>query len=148
MKPVGQVQWERQSYYLYGVVEPRRGESLFYEFSDLDTECFEQFLKQFSQTFSQELHILQLDNGSFHKPKDLEVPDHILLLFQPSNSPELNPIERLWKHIKSFLSWRIFDNLSDLKAKVAEILGSLTVNAIASLTGWDYIIQALSVAGI
>lgn len=69
IKPLGQVQWERQAYYLYGVVEPNTGESFFYEFSHLDTECFEEFLKLFSREYPQELHIFQLDLGSFHKAK-------------------------------------------------------------------------------
>ncbi len=89
------MQWEREAYYLYGVVEPQTGESFFYEFSHLDTECFEEYLKQFSQQYQKDIHIWQLDNGSFHKAKRLKVPDNILLLFQPSHCPELNPIERL-----------------------------------------------------
>ena len=40
--------------------------------------------------------ILQVDNGRFHKGKDLIVPENIILLFQPPYCPELNPIERLW----------------------------------------------------
>lgn len=63
VKPLGLVQWERQAYYLYGLIEPRSGESFFYEFSHLDTECFGQFLNQFSQPFPRDLHIIQLDNG-------------------------------------------------------------------------------------
>jgi hypothetical protein len=62
-------------------VEPQTGESFFYEFSHLDTECFEEFLKQFSQQYAQDIHIWQLDNGSFHKAKRLKVPENILLLF-------------------------------------------------------------------
>lgn len=29
VKPIGLVQWQRDNYYLYGVVEPKTGESFF-----------------------------------------------------------------------------------------------------------------------
>lgn len=81
-----------------------------------------------------ELHIWQLDNGSFHSTPKLKVPENIILLFQPSHCPELNPIERLWEYLKGFLSWDLFSNLNDLKAKVTEILNSLSEEVIASVT--------------
>ena len=129
-------------------MEPQTGESFFYEFSHLDTECFEEFLKQFSQQYPQDIHIWQLDNGSFHKAKRLKVPDNILLLFQPSHCPELNPIERLWEHLKGLLSWALFSNLDALRVQVSKHLSSFTKEVIDSLAGWDYILQALSVAAI
>lgn len=148
VKPIGIGQWERQNYYLYGVVEPKTGNRFFYEFSHLDTECFQEFLRLFSQAYPEELHILQMDNGSFHKSQQLRVPENVVLLFQPSHCPELNPIERLWEYLKSFLSWQLFTNLDELRAKVRKILDSLTRQAIASLSEWGFILQALSVAGI
>ncbi|MBE8968270.1 hypothetical protein IQ277_19215 [Nostocales cyanobacterium LEGE 12452] len=36
---------------------------------------------------------------------DLKWPDNVISIFQPTNSPELNPIEGLWEHIKYKLSW-------------------------------------------
>lgn len=148
IKPIGLAQWQRQAYYLYGVAKPKTGETFFYEFSHLDTDCFAEFLKLFSQTYSQDLHILQLDNGSFHTTQKLSIPENIVLLFQPAHCPELNPIERLWKHLKSFLSWGLFSSLDELRAKVRQILESFEQQVITSLTGWEYISQALSVADI
>jgi transposase len=129
-------------------VEPQTGESFFYEFSHLDTECFEEFLKQFSQQYPQDIHIWQLDNGSFHKAKRLKVPDNILLLFQPSHCPELNPIERLWEHLKGLLSWALFSNLDALRVQARKHLNSFNQELVNSLAGWDYILQAVSVAAI
>lgn len=45
-----------------------------------------------------------------------------ILLFQPPYSPELNPIERVWEHLKRDLKWKLFYNLEHLKAKIAELL--------------------------
>jgi transposase len=148
IKPVGRVQWQYKTFYLYGVVEPQSGESFFFEFCHLDTICFEKFLELFSQSYPKDLDIIQVDNGSFHSSLQLHIPDNIILLFQPSHSPQLNPIERLWEEIKEKLSWELFDNLEALRVAVEEILAKLSKKVIASVTGWDFILEALSVSGI
>lgn len=148
IKPIGIVQWARKYFNLYGLVEPRTGESFFFEFNRLDTICFEKFLELFSSAYPEDFHIIQLDNGSFHSGIQLQVPDNIILLFQPEYTPQVNPIERLWEEIKEDLSWGLFDSLDDLRVTVGNILQGLSQKAIASLTGWDFILDALSVAGI
>ena len=109
IKPVGQVQWTREAFYLYGIVEPLTKDHFFLEFSHLDTVCFEQFLAQFVQVYPDDIHIIQLDQGKFHSCELLQVPERVILLFQPAHSPELNPIERLWKEMKKYLRWQSFD---------------------------------------
>ena len=148
VKPIGQVQWQRQAFYLYGIVEPKTGESFFYEFSHLDGACFEVYLKLISEQFADSLNIIQLDNASAHTASSLRIPDNILLLFQPAHAPELNPIERLWQHLKSAFVWQNYDDLDQLRNALAQELQKLEPQTIASLTGWDYILDALSVAGI
>jgi DDE superfamily endonuclease len=78
----------------------------------------------------------------------LQIPENIILLFQPPHSPELNPIERVWEHLKQDLKWELFDNLEHLRTKVSELLAQLTSQVAASLTGYDFILNALSVANI
>ncbi|WP_199295951.1 transposase [Trichocoleus sp. FACHB-591] len=70
------------------------------------------------------------------------------MVFQPPYSPELNPIERLWQHLKSKLAWNLYETLDHLRGVLAEQLQQLHPQMIASLTGWDYIVNALSVPGI
>lgn len=82
----------------------------------------------------------------FHKAKRLEIPENIVLLFQPPHSPELNPIERVWEHLKQDLKWELFNNLENLRTKVAQLLAELTTDIASSLTGYDFILNALSVA--
>jgi putative transposase len=46
------------------------------------------------------------------------------------------------------LSWELLDNLEALKVAVEKILAKLSQKVIASVTGWDFILEALSVSGI
>lgn len=146
IKPRGIYQWQFDYYYIYGLVEPRSGCSFFYEFSHLNTACFQVFLEKFSQQFSQEIHLIQVDNAPCHQAKKLVIPDNIIFFFQPPYCPEVNPIERLWQFLKNQLSWNLFDSLEYLQDKVSNLLNSISHQVIQSLTGWDYILQALSLA--
>jgi hypothetical protein len=144
VKPIGQWQWLFKAFWLYGAVEPRSGESFLLQFSHVDTQCYQRFLDEFSQTYPDSLNILQVDNGRFHKGKDLILPENIILLFQPPYCPELNPIERLWEHIKAALKWTSFKTLAQLQTKVDQLIRDLTPEVIASITGYSFILDALS----
>lgn len=142
-------------------MNPLQGRNFFYEFSHFNSNCFGVFLflEEFSKTYSQEIHIIQLDNASVHTAHKLVVPDNVILLFQPPYCeglspefisgacklrPELNPIERVWQYIKKQLKNIFFNSLDDVKYKVSNILNSLSEDIIHSLTGWSYILDALS----
>lgn len=148
VKPIGIQQWRRDNYYLYGIVEPKTGDSFFYEFSHLDHICFEQFLKLVSHQFPDHLNVIQLDNSGAHTAGGITIPDNILLVFQPPYSPELNPIERLWQYLKDDLAWQCYETLDDLRQDVRDLLRHLCPQTISSITGYWFILSALSVAGI
>jgi transposase len=144
VKPIGQWQWLFKAFWLYGAVEPATGESFVLQFSHVDTQCYQRFLDEFAKAYPDSLNILQVDNGRFHKGKDLIVPENIILLFQPPYCPELNPIERLWEHLKADLKWASFKTLEQLQTKVDQLLAELIPEVIASLTGYAFILDALS----
>jgi transposase len=132
---------------VYGAVEPLTGEGFFYEFTHLDTVCFEKFLELFASKYHEDLHIIQVDNGGFHNSLNLSIPEKVILLFQPAYSPEVNPIERLWGYIKEQLKWLRFEQIEQLRAAVQKELNKLTNEVIASLTGWQFILEAISSGG-
>jgi len=59
-KPQVQVLWDFIYLWLYGAIEPLTGESFFYEFTHLDTVCFEKFLELFASKYPRDLHIIQV----------------------------------------------------------------------------------------
>ena len=102
------------------------------------------FLDGLAEQYPDHLNIIQLDNGRFHHGIKLKIPENVILIFQPPYSPELNPIERVWQHIKQELSWDIYDDLDGLKEKVCAYIKEFSTETIASITGWDYILSALA----
>ncbi len=145
---MGPIQWQFEAFYLYGAVESLTGESFFLEFSHLDSVCFQAFLNEFSKTYVNSLNILQLDNGSPHLAKNLIIPNNVILLFQPSYSPDVNPIERVWQSVKDKLSWLPVKTLDELRREMDIVLNSLTPERIFSLTGYGFILAALKNAGL
>jgi len=133
---------------LYGLVEPRTGENFFREFSHLDGLCFEQYLSWFAQEYPDDLHLIQVDNSRCHTWLELQLPDNVILIFQPPYSPEVNPIERLWQEIKKPLKWDFFPDLDNLRRRLSKILSKLSSQVITQVAGWDFILNALSVANI
>ena len=62
--------------------------------------------------------VIVLDNATFHRKKVLQIlaeQANCSMLFLPPYSPDLNPIEKLWAYMKSFLKnfMRNFNSLSD-----------------------------------
>jgi putative transposase len=72
----------------------------------------------------------------------------VILLFQPAYSPEVNPIERLWGYVKEQLKWLRFEQIEELRDGLPKELKKLTLEVIASLKGWQFILEAISVANI
>jgi hypothetical protein len=54
VKPIGKKQWKRGKFYIYGVVEPATGEQYYQEFSQLNYNCFQEFLKGLGQKYERE----------------------------------------------------------------------------------------------
>jgi putative transposase len=120
---------------------------LIWEFSHLNTDCFNIYLEKFAASYPDDIHILQLDNGAFHLSQYLKVPANIILLFQPAHTPQVNPIERLWQEIKKNLSWECFESLDELRAVIRQRLDQLTTSIVANITGYGFILDALFVSG-
>jgi len=138
-------------FYLFVAVRGSRTTNrreFFYKFMHLDTVCFEKFLELFASKYPLDLHIIQVDNGGFHSSLNLSIPEKVILLFGSAYSPEVNPIERLWGYIKEQLKWLRFEHIEELRAAVQKELKKLTLEVIASLTGWEFILDAISVARI
>ncbi len=143
VKPIVRVQWPRKAYWLYGVVEPITGWHFCQEYPHLNSENFQKFLDTLSQELGSDMALIQMDKASAHQALALSWPDNIIPIFQPSHSPQLNPIERLWQFIKRQFQGENFSNLDLLRQRVQHELALLSSEFICSLTTYDFILEAL-----
>jgi transposase len=68
----------------------------------IDTAAMNLSLVELSQAVAPGAHgILLMDKAGWHTADELRVPENLSLVFLPPYSPELNPIERLWLHLRN-----------------------------------------------
>ena len=65
-----------------------------------DTAMMNLFLEHVATTFAKYFLVMQVAQAGWHQAKDLKVPENIRLIPQPPYSPELNPTEPLWEHLR------------------------------------------------
>lgn len=150
VKPIQPYAPRYEYYGVYAAVEPLTGESCWGELPPLDTACFQAFLEHFSAHYPHSLNVLVLDNAPAHTATNLELPDNVLLLHLPPYSPELNPVERVWQHLKSKID--VFDpqvrsSLTALRDQVAQIIKQYSLQQLRSLTGYGYLLNAVNALG-
>jgi hypothetical protein len=89
-------------------------------------EAFADHLRHVGRVYPAQQHpavVLLIDNAPWHagKPIDAALRENPHLSFKrlPSYSPQLNPIERLWKALRRRATHnRLFDTLADLKKSI------------------------------
>ncbi len=89
------------STYLYGAACPETGRSFCLILPYTNTDTMQLFLKELSKSIDKDKHAaLIIDNAGWHTANHLNVPENITLVPLPPYSPELNPMEYVWKWIK------------------------------------------------
>jgi len=100
------------------------------------------FLKGLSELHPTDCILLVCDGAAWHKAKALEIPANIRLLFLPPATPEMNPIEQIWKEIrKRGFRNEIFQSLEKVIDRLCDTVSSLSTDVIRSITGRDWILQ-------
>jgi len=87
-------------------------------------EVCEMLWKVYTEYSRKPVHII-LDNARYQKCEivtDLAQKLGITLHYIPPYSPNLNLIERLWKHVKSRLRSKYYDKFSDFKRTIDSII--------------------------
>jgi len=144
VKPKVTQQMASGYYYLFGAVEPTTGDGFLLELPALNTETFQVFMDAFGQQYPRTTNIMIMDRGAFHMARDLVIPGNVTFIFLPPYSPELNPIERYWKHLKDQSAWRAFEDLRLLKDHVARLICETTSERVRSLTQFPFFMDAIN----
>lgn len=98
------------------------------------------FLEQMSQYLGTREAFLVMDCASWHKSKNLKVPQNITIIYLPPYSPELNPIERLWQYLKdNLIKNRIYNTIDLLQDSVCEFICDITKNSFQTICSVNYL---------
>ena len=94
--------------YLYAAVRPATGQGFALILPMVSTRAMDLFLERFSATLAPDVHaVLVLDQAGWHGSRHLSVPGNVTIVPLPTYAPELNPVERVWLHLRErFLSHR------------------------------------------
>lgn len=132
----------REYRYAYGAVEPKTGDSFFFIMPCCNTECMNMFLNELSKSFPKDKILLVCDGAAWHKSKTLKIPENISLLFIPPYTPEMNPIEQIWKEIRKIgFKNEIFHSLQKVVDRLCLTICNLSSDSIMSVTRRDWIVE-------
>ena len=114
----------------------------------LNTAAMILFLAELSQAVAPGAHgIVLMDKAGWHTAGELRVPKNLSLVFLPPYSPELNPIERLWLHLRdNRLSHRVFQTTEGIIDSCCEAWNWLIAETgrIRSLCSYPWLQQVSS----
>ena len=93
--------------------------------------------------------LLVMDNASYHRSKRLmeeikKMGDDVKIVYQPAYSPDLNPVEMVWKELKKYVANGRYKKVDDMTGAMDEMIRSGTVR-LPSLP--EYALDALGRAG-
>jgi transposase len=81
-----------------------------------------------------------MDQASYHKSKALITPKNIKCFHLPPRTPEMNPVELMWREIrKRGFKNKAFKSIAEVISKFYDVVGQLTCEAVKSLTLWSWI---------
>ena len=99
------------------------------------------FLKDLSLDNNGKNILLIADGASWHNSKTLEIPKNISIVKLPPYSPELNPTEHLFQHLKEKkIKNKLWTTISELKDNTILFIKEITNDQVASICAFNYII--------
>jgi len=102
----------REYIYAYSAISPLDGKIESLIAPRADTDVMSIFLQQVSERFPEDFILMIMDKAAWHTSKKLSLPENIKTAFLPPYSPQLNPVEHLWKEIREkFFGNRVFKSI-------------------------------------
>lgn len=120
-----------QSVKLLGILDYEKGTVFCAQEESFDAQVFLSFLKKMLERYPTGKIVRILDNARIHHAKQiqpfLEKHAHQLeLAFLPPYSPELNPIEGLWKWLKTSIVYNVFySSVQEIEERVQTFIDEL-----------------------
>jgi len=130
----------REYRYAYGAVEPLTGENFFLVLPTCNTVCMNVFLKELSKQYQDDLIVMACYGAAWHKSKGLKIPNNIKIVNIPPYTPEMNPIEQIWRELRTQgFKNEVFKTLNDVVNRLCDTINNLTSEVVSSITLRDWI---------
>ena len=142
MRPKAPRQIVRKFPYVYATVCMGLGKMTSLILPYANTDMMNPFLQEVSEDFTDYFVIMLIDRAGWHMSKKLCVPENIRLIPQPPYSPELNPVEHVWEHIREKASPnKAFTSLDQLQETLCQHLKKLgnSPDQVRSMTNFPYL---------
>jgi len=142
MRPLIPQQRVREYIYVYTAVCPDDGENFSLILPRSNTEMMNMFLDEFSKQYQDHRIITVMDRAPWHPSENSNKFDNIRVIRQPQYSPEVNPAEHVWEHIReNYFHNRQFKTLDILEEESVNALYELgqNKNTVKSLTAFHWI---------
>lgn len=121
VRPRGEMLIGYEYSYLSVALNPRSGELFALILPDMTRESFQVFVDEFASFVGEQTAIrLITDGAAAHRSTRLLVKESLSLENLPAYSPELNPVERLFKELRAALKNRVFESLQAVETAVIE----------------------------
>lgn len=132
----------RQYRQCYGAVEPLTGEKFFRIFERCDCDSMEIYLEHLSDEYPDDYHVLMCDRASWHVSDDLTIPENVEIVNIPPGTPEMNPMEQIWREIRTQGFHNVmFDSLDNAIDRLCEVIRDLEPATVKSITGRLWLLQ-------
>ena len=132
----------REYRYAYGAVEPRTGDGFFLVMPYCNTDCMNVYLRELSKEYSNDIVLMVCDGARWHNSAGLQLPDNIVITHIPPYTPEMNPIEQIWKEIrKRGFKNEVFVTLEKVVDRLCDTIRDLPNKVIQSITGRKWIMD-------
>ena len=134
----------REYVYAYGAVDPINGDSCFIVAGNCNTDWTNLFLSELSNKFPNDYILLCQDRASWHTSNSLKLPHNIEPFFIPPATPEMNPIEQIWKESKEkHFANRFFKTLNKATDQLCFGINNLKAETIMSITRRKWILSTV-----
>ena len=144
-RPPWIVQDEYEWLWLYAAVEPTTGTGVFLLLPSVDSPCLQLFLQHLRHELGKGPIGVVLDSSGSHHSGQVSWPRGMHPLYLPRYSPELNPAEQIFRHLRKILSNRIFTTLDELQNALIDALQHFWEHptVLMQLTGYPWWIEAV-----
>ncbi len=136
------------STYIFGAVRPGSDDGFALVLPEVSTAAMNAFLNGFARHLGEGVHAaLVLDRAGWHVARRLVRPANVSFIHPPAYSPELNPVERVWQHMReNWFSHRLWQSYDDILDACCRAWNCLTADpgVLASLTNYQFLQKVIT----